>query len=177
VCDGCGAGAGRVAVAVAGVWQRVTGVFDGAGMGVWVDGVQVAGTTSGTISIPAFDTFRLGDCGINEGAGGTMAPFQGYLDSVIVWDRALTQDDIDAIVSGIQPGSQQEWVLAQDENGNPVWQPPGVTVEHGDGEPDPDPHHRPGGTGATSTSGWHLTPTPKPPSCTTRHRAGSTCRR
>jgi hypothetical protein len=30
-------------------------------------------------------------------------------------------------------------VLGQDENGNPVWQPPGVTVEHGDGEPDPTP--------------------------------------
>jgi hypothetical protein len=58
----------------AGVWQRVTGVFDGAGMGVWVDGVQVAGTTSGTISIPAFDTFRFGDCGIGEGPAARWPP-------------------------------------------------------------------------------------------------------
>jgi len=151
----------------AGGWVRVTGVFDGTTMGLWLDDAQVASSSGTTASLPsgsAMDMFRIGDCGIAEGFGGNLAPFNGLIDSVIVWDRALTIEEIQSIVGSDPthpvPGGEGD-VLTSDGEGGTSWEPPSVEVSGGGVNPAPVDEtpansSHPAGSGPTTSTGWHL---------------------
>lgn len=85
----------------AGRWQYVVGVYDRAtGTGsLYVDGVpQDASVLSG--SAPSVGPFRL------AAGGGGAATFQGAVDEVAVWDRALTPEQVAAVSrrAGVRSG-------------------------------------------------------------------------
>lgn len=152
----------------AGEWVRVTGVFDGATMGLWLNDDQVASSTATTASLPSgvsYRTFLIGGCGIGEGVGGSDAPFNGQIDSVIVWGRALTSDEIDSIV-GSDPTHPVDpaggLVIGVDDDGNIGWVQPKVDVTV-NGEPQtgsttplptPDPPPTDPGTGGPDGDDW-----------------------
>jgi Concanavalin A-like lectin/glucanases superfamily len=128
----------------AGAWVRLTGSFDGATVNLYVDDTLVASDTPATpASLPtggtAGSTFTVGSVAAAEGSGGTHAPFQGDIDSVIVWDRALTPAEIGGLIETelTVTGGGEGTVLTIGPDGTPIWsKPPApeVTV-NGSSEP------------------------------------------
>lgn len=120
----------RTSPLVAGQWVRLTGVYDGTNTGLYLDNEPADGFHSGfgttNPSLPSSTTFRFGAARAGEGTGGTYAPFQGDLDSIIVWDRALSADEVTAItVAGEDTAGL---VLGIDDEGNFGWVQPKVEV-------------------------------------------------
>lgn len=115
----------------AGAWVRLTGTFDGATLNLYVDDTLVASNTPATpASLPtagaATDTFMVGSVAAAEGTGGTHAPFQGDIDSVVVWDRALTPAEIGGLIETELKvtGGGEGSVLTIGPDGTPVWTSP-----------------------------------------------------
>ncbi len=89
---------------VAGQWQHVTGIISGAtDMSIYVNGVDVGGTYSGTggsISYGSLSILRLGSVG---GSGGCPAAyFNGSMDEVRLYNRALSTTEIQAQYAAAQ---------------------------------------------------------------------------
>lgn len=137
-------------------WVHVAMTYDGATIRLYFDGEEQLGMAT---SAPHFASgaLQLG----RFYNGSWVGNLHGRLAQAAIYTTALSggtiashaNAGIDAGgVGGTTPGD----VLAVGPDGNPVWQPPGVTVEHGDGTPEPTPTTGPAGTGAVSTSGWHL---------------------
>jgi hypothetical protein len=81
-------------------WHHAVGVYDGSHLYVWVDGVKKdCGATGGaqTFSTPA-DT-------IVGGRASGAYKYDGSIDELRVYGRALTDTEIIALYSGSQPGS------------------------------------------------------------------------
>lgn len=107
------AGSGALA---AGVWTHVTAVYDGAQMRLYKDGVEV-GAVAKTGSV---DTDPLVPVTFGDQPGGTR-PFDGLLDEIRFYGRALSQEEIDILVTadptacgvlfsdGFESGSTSAW--------------------------------------------------------------------
>jgi len=74
------------------LWHYVVGVYNGTQYSLYVDGNLVNGPTNRAYSFLSYAYLRIGAG--TEGGGGIGA-FKGKIDEVKVYNRALTQDDID----------------------------------------------------------------------------------
>ncbi len=86
------AGSGALAT---GVWTHVAAVYDGAEMRLYKDGVEVGSTPKSG----AVDTDPLVPVAFGDQPGGTR-PFDGLLDEVRLYDRALTVEELAVLVTG-----------------------------------------------------------------------------
>jgi len=97
-------------------WHHVAATWDGSTVKLYVDGSEVgtAASLSGNYSDPTKDTL-IG--GINYGATLPYCPFNGLIDEVGVWNRALTADEVAALRVGVgsvgwlPPLALDDWTL------------------------------------------------------------------
>lgn len=105
-----------------GEWHHVVGLRQGNTLQVYIDGEFAAENAdvpdgydlSGTSQQPAF----IG-VGVDAGSGAFEKYYQGWLDDVAVWNEALSEDDINAVMGG----DFSKWLgggLLGDYNGNDV---------------------------------------------------------
>ena len=81
-----------------GVWTHVVAWYDGSEMRLYKDGIVVGSTSkSGSIDTSAAVTTRIGQNPNNYGT------FDGILDDIRIYDRALNQSEIDEIIAGQPP--------------------------------------------------------------------------
>ena len=84
-----------------GTWTHVAAVYDGTFMRLYQDGIQVASTAkTGTIGSDPTVMAALGNQ--PEGVGGGQRPFDGLLDEVRIYGKALSEEEI-SIVKNAQP--------------------------------------------------------------------------
>ncbi|MEM6628656.1 MAG: LamG-like jellyroll fold domain-containing protein [Bacteroidota bacterium] len=84
-----------------GSWTHIAAVYDGAFMRLYQDGVQVAATPkTGTIDSDPNVALALGNQ--PEGVGGGQRPFDGHLDEVRIYGRALSEQEV-VIVKNARP--------------------------------------------------------------------------
>lgn len=81
-----------------GVWTHVSAVYDGAAMRLYKDGVLV-GSTAKT---GAVDTDPLVPVALGDQPGGNR-PFDGILDEIRLYGRALSEEEINVLVTGEGP--------------------------------------------------------------------------
>jgi Concanavalin A-like lectin/glucanases superfamily/Secretion system C-terminal sorting domain len=75
-------------------WTHVAGVFDGATVKCFVNGVQVGSTVfAGVIDKNALYQTRVGRLSDNQGVS-QYRNFNGYIDEVRIWERALTPAEL-----------------------------------------------------------------------------------
>lgn len=137
-----------------GVWVHVVGRHTGSLLELILGGVVVDSVASSSAA-PVDNVTWL-----NLPTGPNWEPWNGSSADLAIYDCALTDAELaghrdltDATGGSGGPGA----VLTLDENGNPSWQPPGVEVTHGDGQPDEAPATKPPSlSGPTNGSGWHL---------------------
>ena len=91
------------AIPAVGSWHHIALTYDGTTSTIYVDGVSsgTMGTESGDLNYtypiaPVVNTFKMG---VYQ-AGTWWLPYEGLIDDVAVWDRALVQADIDALYAG-----------------------------------------------------------------------------
>jgi hypothetical protein len=86
--------AGTTGMFKVGTWHHVAGVYDGAQMQLYLDGV-LAATTNVTGTLIGYDTvLRMGT------NGGLTEPLKGKLDDIRVYNRALTADELKEVMRG-----------------------------------------------------------------------------
>lgn len=110
------------AVAADFAWHHVAGVYDGQQVYLYVDGDRSASTSAAlqgpildsdqSICIGALDPGSAADCG--DGSG-----FQGDIDDVRIYNRALTEDEIRSTMAvelqGTEPGLSVYWMFNEGE--------------------------------------------------------------
>lgn len=76
-------------------WHHVVGTYDGTNIKLYLDGTArgETGSTSGTIRSVTTDLF----VGASNSVGGTAFP--GTIDHVMIWNRALDEDEISSLFS------------------------------------------------------------------------------
>ncbi len=81
-----------------GSWHHIALTYDGTTSKIYVNGVSsgTMTTETGALNYTYATTFKMGV----HAAGHWWLPYTGLIDDVAVWDRALTQTDIDAIYNG-----------------------------------------------------------------------------
>jgi hypothetical protein len=75
------------------VWIHVAGVIDGSGVKLYADGELIAEDSGTTNLVNTEDVFVLGG-----GFESDWAAFNGKIDDVILWDTALTADEIKEVM-------------------------------------------------------------------------------
>ena len=126
-----------------GIWTHVAAVYDGNSMYLYKDGVQVASTSkTGPIDSDPNVLAALGNQ--PEGAGGGQRPFDGLLDEVRIYGRALSQQEIERVRSAkplINPDSTPfnqppmvSWIGPEQGIGYPYGA--SITLEVGAQDPD-----------------------------------------
>ncbi|MDS0243265.1 MULTISPECIES: glycoside hydrolase family 2 TIM barrel-domain containing protein [Haloferax] len=96
-----------------GSWHTVTGVYDGSSLRLYVDGTEIGATSfSGSVST---NGYRLG---IGHNAEARSRYFGGRLDSVRVYDRALSSSEVNASRTG--PDSSTRLWLDFEQTGPPL---------------------------------------------------------
>ncbi len=78
-----------------GGWHHVAGVLDGADMTLYVDGLSVGTTTTTRTDIDAASDLVFG----SDSTGATWSDYEGDIDEVLVYPRALTPEEIDDLAS------------------------------------------------------------------------------
>ncbi len=98
-------------------WHHGVATYDGSEMKIYVDGnLKVTGANTGNLQSTTSDVYI--------GYQKTLNPFKGIIDEMLVYDRALTQQEVEQIlVSTPDPGTGEAdmiswWKL--DENGGTV---------------------------------------------------------
>jgi len=98
-------------------WHHGVATYDGSEMKIYVDGnLKITGTNSGNLQSTTSDVYI--------GYQKTLNPFKGIIDEMLVYDRALTQQEVEEIlISTPDPGNGETdmiswWKL--DENGGAV---------------------------------------------------------
>ena len=76
---------------VADQWQFVVMQFNGTHKQIWVDGIKIAESATQAPDTIDEDAFRLGNSGRNH---SNYDKFDGMLDDVAVWNKALTAEDV-----------------------------------------------------------------------------------
>jgi len=80
-----------------GKWQMVTGTYDGSSLTVYINNAMGFPPTAATFSIQDVDVnLRVGLDPVNN------RYFDGRIDEVRVWDRALTWDEINSLYTGLK---------------------------------------------------------------------------
>jgi hypothetical protein len=94
-------------------WQHVAAVYDGEHLDLYVDGVLDARSEVGSLEFKE-STVGLGIG--NTADGGLNEPFQGRIDDVVWFSRALTADEVETYVrsghpygSHLAPGAQADY--------------------------------------------------------------------
>lgn len=92
----------------AGKWQHVAAVWDGSNMLLYQDGEEVGSTAKGGAAVATDDSVSVGigsqplDA-FNADPNHAKLPFDGLMDDVLVYDRALSEDEINQLASGVSP--------------------------------------------------------------------------
>jgi hypothetical protein len=114
-----------------GRWYHMAGTYDGSEMVLYVDG-EVSATMDATGNINGYDTPLL--LGIN---GGRTEPMAGKIDDVRIYDHALDQADIQAIMLQVGGGypyamalSPEDGAIHQDTWVNLSWRSGDFAVSH-----------------------------------------------
>jgi len=90
----------------AGVWYHVAVTYDGSYMRIYKDGVQVAITAkTGTMDTNASVGVAMG----NQPAGASNLPFDGLIDDVRIYNRALSASEIQGMIPPPPPPTIQLW--------------------------------------------------------------------
>ncbi|MGI9533778.1 MAG: LamG-like jellyroll fold domain-containing protein [Thermodesulfobacteriota bacterium] len=80
----------------AGAWYHVAATYDGTTMRIYKDGVEVASTSkTGTVAIDPTVSAAIG----NQPPGAGSRPYDGLIDDVRIYNRALTQIEITALAN------------------------------------------------------------------------------
>ncbi len=83
-----------------GQWHHVAGVYDGTQKRLYVDGnLDVSENSTGNINNSSYNV------NIGENAEATGRYWDGLIDDVRVYNRALTQEEIQKVMMGIPPGA------------------------------------------------------------------------
>jgi Concanavalin A-like lectin/glucanases superfamily len=80
-----------------GAWHLVVGTFDGSTLRLYVDGRQIGSGTSYPGAI-AYDLPASNDLFIGSYPNCSMRTFTGMIDEVKIWNEALSQADVDALL-------------------------------------------------------------------------------
>jgi hypothetical protein len=81
-----------------GKWIHVAGVYDGAMMRLYVDGVEVASQAkSGALRIGSAPVY------VGENPVDTVRPFDGVIDGVIVYARSLSGIELEELSARSRP--------------------------------------------------------------------------
>ncbi|MBW2976444.1 hypothetical protein KY347_03285, partial [Candidatus Woesearchaeota archaeon] len=75
-------------------WKFITGVWDGTNIHIYVDNNKYTGLSTSSVT----HDFDGGFIGAEKGAG-SLYPFNGTIDEVRIWNRALTPEEINASYS------------------------------------------------------------------------------
>jgi len=79
-----------------GVWYHVAATYDGSTMRIYKDGVEVVSTgKSGAVAIDPTVSVAIG----NQPDGAGERPYDGLIDDVRIYNRALTQIEISALAN------------------------------------------------------------------------------
>jgi hypothetical protein len=87
-----------ISASISGTWTHICGVISGPDdIKIYINGVEVAGDYQGTTTLPMASNFPtdVARIGQRTSNGGTYN-FQGYIDEVRVWNRALTPSEVEA---------------------------------------------------------------------------------
>ena len=83
-----------------GVWHHVAGTYDGSFLRLYVDGFEIG--TGNATSIPiGYGLPTTDDLFVGAYGGTCNLPFNGLIDEVGVWDRALSAEEIAALSVGV----------------------------------------------------------------------------
>ncbi len=93
-------------------WHDIVGRYAGAHVGLFVDGVVV----DEDWPIGALPGGRRAQLSIG-GEAGRSAGFKGQLDAVAVWDRALSDAEIEALCGGAEQVAARGWALPEPGTG------------------------------------------------------------
>ena len=124
-------------------WTHIAAVYDGTSMRLYKDGIQVAVTSkSGNINSDPNVLAALGNQ--PEGVGGGQRPFDGLLDEVRIYGRALSHQEIEVVKNAnpsIDPDStpsnqapEVNWISPEQAIGYQYGTP--ITFEVGAKDPD-----------------------------------------
>jgi len=94
---------GTVTNALDGNWHHIAGVITGSGMTLYYDGASVA-TNSDATAI--YYTSLTAGLNIGRNPGFTGYNFNGSLDDIRVYNRALTAIEVKSLANGDQPGTK-----------------------------------------------------------------------
>ena len=114
-----------------GRWYHMAGVYDGSEMTLYVDG-EISATMHATGNINGYDTPLF--LGINGGRG---EPMDGRIDDVRIYNHALDQVEIQAIMLQVGGGypyamalSPEDGAIHEDTWANLSWRPGDYAVSH-----------------------------------------------
>lgn len=86
-----------------GVWYHVVGLYDGTNWKLYVNGVNVSTTASGTGALGSANTGPLVIGGFDN-SGSVSRLFPGTIDEVRVYNRGLTAAEVRSLMLGFEPG-------------------------------------------------------------------------
>ncbi|MEM5797227.1 MAG: LamG domain-containing protein [Candidatus Aenigmatarchaeota archaeon] len=79
-----------------GGWSHVAATFDGTTRRIYLNGTQIASDTPTGHNVPNANNFRIGSTNLGE-------YFNGTIDDVRIYDRALTADEIKSLANATPP--------------------------------------------------------------------------
>ena len=77
-------------------WKYLAGTFDGSTFRFYVDGALV-GTGNGTLDTPNSEPLKIG----HSGNCSLSSLWQGFIDEVRIYNRALSDEEIEAIYDSV----------------------------------------------------------------------------
>lgn len=92
----------------AGKWQHVAATWDGSDMRLYQDGEEVDSMAKGGTAVATDDNVSVGIGSqplnaFNADPNHAKLPFDGLIDDVLVYNRALNEDEIKQLASGVSP--------------------------------------------------------------------------
>ena len=105
---------------IAGQWYHIAGTYDGAKVRIFVNGIQENSTSLTGLIDTSTDYFAIGNDYVSDGATSNRE-FDGIIDDVRIYNRALSPGDIAGLAAGNQPSTAQGYVTqnaALDVNNN-----------------------------------------------------------
>ncbi len=92
----------------AGHWQHVAATWDGTNMRLYQDGEEVGSVAKGGTAVATDDKVSVGIGSqplnaFNADPNHAKLPFDGLIDDVVVYNRALSEAEIKQLASGVSP--------------------------------------------------------------------------
>ncbi len=97
----------------AGKWQHAAATWDGSDMRLYQDGEEVGSMAKGGTAVATDDnvSVAIGSQPLNAfnaDPNHTKLPFDGLFDDVVIYDRALSPDELEQLASGASPNLSVE---------------------------------------------------------------------